>query len=47
MPDEQPKSEKLSQERKLADLRYLRKVLEREEREKSQVLPLDSPSVPK
>ncbi|MGA2896494.1 MAG: hypothetical protein ABSE27_02710 [Acidobacteriaceae bacterium] len=46
MPDDQPKPEKLSQERKDADLRYLRKVLEREEREKSQVIPLPEEVAP-
>ena len=30
---------KLSEERILQDLRYLKKVLEREEREKSQIIP--------
>ena len=39
MPDEPAKSERLTEEQKARLLPYLRNVLEREEREKSQVVP--------
>ena len=39
MPDEQPKPELLTEEQKARLLAYLRKELEREEREWSQVVP--------
>jgi hypothetical protein len=39
MPDEPAKSERLTEEQKARLLPYMRNVLEREERERSQVLP--------
>jgi len=35
-----PKPSKLSEERKLQDLRYLREEIEAEERRKSQIIPI-------
>lgn len=46
MPNEQPKSERLTEEQKARDLGYLRKVLIEEERRNSQVIPLPEEAVP-
>jgi hypothetical protein len=46
MPDEQPKSERMTEEQKAQSLAYLRSVLIEEERRNSQVIPLPEEAVP-